>query len=157
MPTETRIPLELAEFLESGLAVVVGTRDGDLQPDGAAGWAVEIDEERGRLTVFLHEIAAEALLRNLKSHPEIAVNLDQPTSHRACQVKGVFVASRPARPDERELVERQVEGFRNDLSMIGFPRALTAAWQTWPCVALEMRVTQLFEQTPGPGAGGLLK
>lgn len=149
--------LELAEFLESGLAIVVGVRDGDRNPEGAAAWAVEVDEERGLLTVYLHEIAAAELLRHLRSHPEIAINLDQPTSHRACQAKGVFVGSRPARDDERELVERQVEGFRKDLAEIGFPRALTAAWQTWPCTALEVRVTQLFEQTPGPGTGGPLK
>ena len=157
MPPEQRISLELAEFLESGLAIVVGTRDGDLNPDGAVAWAVEIDEDRGQLTLFMHEIAAAEMLRNLKSHPEIAINLDQPTSHRACQVKGVYLSHRPARADERELVDRQCYGFADDLEKIGFPRALTTAWQNWPCTALEVRVTQLFEQTPGPGTGGPLR
>ena len=157
MPAEPRITLELAEFLESGLAIVVGVRDGDLNPDGAAAWAVEVDEERSRFTVYLHEIAAAELMRFLRSHAEIAINLDQPTSHRACQAKGVFVGTRAARDDERELVDRQVEGFRKDLAEIGFPPALTAAWRTWPCTALDVQVTQLFEQTPGPGTGGPLK
>ena len=157
MPPETRIPLELAEFLESGLAIVLGTRDGELDPDGALALAVEIDEERGRLTVFLHELAAGEMLRNLESHPEIAINLDQPTTHRACQVKGTFVSSRRARPDERDLVEHQVEGFRDQLERIGIPHAITVALQTWPCAALDVRVTQVFEQTPGPGTGGPLR
>lgn len=157
MPTDTRISSELAGFLESGLSVVVGTRDGKLEPDGAVAWAVRVHEGGGRLSVFLHEIAAREMLRNLKLHPEIAIDLDQPTSHRACQVKGIYLASRRARPDERALVVRQLEGFAADLEAIGIPRPMTAGWRIWPCMALEVRVTQLFEQTPGPGTGGPLR
>jgi hypothetical protein len=157
VPADPRISVELAEFLESGLSVVVGTRDGKLEPDGAVAWAVQVHEGGGRLTVFLHEIAAREMLRNLKSHPEIAIDLDQPTSHRACQVKGIYLSSRRARPAERAVVESQLEGFATDLEAIGIPRPMTRAWKVWPCVALELRVTQLFEQTPGPGTGGPLR
>src|SRR5512138_3785142 len=108
MPSEPRIPLELAEFLESGLSAVLATRDQDMNPDGAVAWAVQVDEDRGRLTVFMHDDAAAEMLRNLKSHPEIAIDLDLPTSHRACQLKGIYLSHRPARPDEREIVERQI-------------------------------------------------
>ena len=34
---------------------------------------------------------------------------------------------------------------------IGIPRAMSASAETWPCIALDIRVTQVFEQTPGPG------
>ena len=157
MAAVPRISPELAEFLESGLAIVVGTRDGKLEPDGAVAWAVRVHESGDRLTVFLHEIAAREMLRNLKSHPEIAIDLDQPTSHRACQVKGTYRSSRRARPEERALVVRQLEGFAADLEAIGIPRRMTEGWKVWPCMALEVRVTQLFEQTPGPGTGGPLR
>jgi hypothetical protein len=157
MPPEPRISPELGQFLESGLAVVVGTRNGSLEPDGAAAWAVRVQDGGRRLTVFLHEIAARDMLRNLETHPEIAINLDRPTTHRACQVKGVYVSSRRARPAERALVLGQVEGFTADLEKIGIPRAMTVGWNAWPCMALELRVTQLFEQTPGPGAGAPLR
>jgi hypothetical protein len=30
------------------------------------------------------------------------------------------------------------------------------SWQVWPCVAVRVRVTALFDQTPGPGAGQAL-
>jgi hypothetical protein len=148
-----RIGDELAAFLESGLAITIATRDADLQPDGAWAWAARVHEDRTHLTVFLHEKGAEAMLRNLTVHPEIAVALDLPSSHRACQVKGRFVAARRARPAERARVERQVEAFVADLESIGVGRELTAAWTCWPCAALKIRVAQLFEQTPGPGTG----
>lgn len=148
---------ELAAFLESGLAIVVATRDGDLQPDGAVAWAVRVEEDRERLTLFMHPQAAREMLRNLERCPEIAVDLDLPTTHRACQLKGIHLSARPARDDERGLVERQVDAFSADLEGIGIPRALNPGWRIWPCTALEMRVTQLFEQTPGPGTGEPLR
>lgn len=148
---------ELATFLESGLSITVATRDGEMQPDGALAWAARVHDDRTHLTLFLYEKAAKEMLRNLKAHPLIAIAFDRPTTHRACQVKGVYLSSRRARAAERAVVERQVEGFAADLEGIGIPRAMTAGWATWPCTAFEMRVTELYEQTPGPGAGEPLK
>lgn len=153
MASAIPIPDELAGFIESGLPMTVATRDGELEPDGAWAWAVRVHDDRRGMTVFLHEQAAAAMLRNLADHPEIAIVLDRPIDHRACQVKGVFTASRPATEDERPLVERQIAGLRGALQAIGIPPAMSEAWSWWPCRALELRVTQLYEQTPGPGAG----
>ena len=151
--SEVLIPEELGTFLESGLAIVAATRDGDLDPDGAAALAVRVHEDRAGLTVFFYADAAAQMLRNLKSHPQIALDLDLPTTHRACQVKGLYVSSRPARDEERPEIERQLDAFAADLESIGIPRAMTAEWKSWPSTALEVRVTELYEQTPGPGAG----
>ena len=146
-----------AKFLESGLAITVACRDRELQPDGAFAWAARVHDDREHVTVFVHTDSARAMLKSLEAHPEIAVLFDQPTSHKACQIKGTFESSRPARDDERSLVERQVEGFARELADIGIPRTMTAGWAIWPCTAFEMRVSRLFEQTPGPGAGEPLK
>jgi hypothetical protein len=148
---------ELAEFLESGLSINVGTRDGELRPDGAVAWAARIHDDRAHLTIYMHKEAAASMLRNLTVHPEIAVAFDRPTSHRACQVKGRFVSTRSGRPAERAEVERQVDRFFAELEGIGIPRAMLQGWKIWPSVAIKMRVSELFEQTPGPGAGEPLR
>lgn len=157
MQAPPRISAELREFLESGLAIVAAVRDGDLLPDGAAAWAAQVRDDGQKLTVFFYENAGREMLTRLKAHPEIALDFDLPTSHRACQVKGTYVSSRRARAAEKALVERQVEGFIADLESIGIPRAVTAGWKRWPCLAIDVKVTQLFEQTPGPGTGGPLR
>jgi hypothetical protein len=156
--TKTKIPIDepLARFLESGLAITVATRDGELQPDGSWAWAVRVEDGGVEVSVFLYEEAAAAMLRNLTVHPEIAIVLDQPTSHRACQVKGTFLSSRAVRFEEKAEIERQVGLFRADLEAIGLPEGLTAGWVLWPATALRVRVTDVFEQTPGPGTGGRL-
>ena len=157
MSPSPRITRDLADFLESGLAIVVATRDGDLQADGTVGWAVRVNDDGSRLTLFMHEQAAAEMLRNLLRHPEIAIDIDQPTSHRACQVKGRYLSHGPVADADRPAVERQVEGFAHELEKIGIPRAMTGAWRVWPATALELEVTQLFEQTPGPGTGEPIK
>jgi hypothetical protein len=154
---EPVISEELATFLESGLSIIVATRDDGLQPDGALAWAARVHENRTHLTLFLHEKSASAMLRNLERHPWIAIDFDLPTSHRACQVKGQLVSSRKARTNERSFVEQQANAFADDLDALGIPRALTAGWPTWPCTAFEINVTELYEQTPGPGTGERLK
>ena len=148
---------ELAGFLQSGVSINVATRDDELQPDGAVAWAASVHENRSHLTVFLPESSGRAMLRNLKVHPEIAIVFDKATSHRACQVKGRFASTRRSKVAERAEVERQLDGLFMDLEAIGIPRAMAAGWKIWPCVAIDLRVTQLFEQTPGPGAGEPLK
>src|SRR5262245_60749724 len=115
---------ELAVFLESGLSINVGTRDGELQPDGVIAWAARVHEDRAHLTLFLHKEAAQAMLKNLRKHPQIAVAFDRPTSHRACQVKGRFVSTRSGKAAERVEVERQMDGFSADLEGIGIPRTM---------------------------------
>jgi hypothetical protein len=148
---------EVADFLQSGLSINVGTRDDDLQPEGAVAWAARVHDDRAHLTLFMHKEAARSMLRNLKVHPEIAIDFDLPTSHRACQLKGCFVSTRPGKAAERAEVERQLEAFGKDLEAIGIPREMVSGWEIWPCVAIQVRVTELFEQTPGPGAGEPLR
>jgi len=157
-PTEkTLISDELKAFLESGLSIVIATRDGELQPDGAVAWAARVTDGGAGITLYLHDAAARQMLRNLKRYPEIAIDFDLPTSHRACQVKGVYLSSRRAKAGERGEVERQLEAFAADLEEIGIPRAMLTGWEAWPCTAFDLRVTELFEQTPGPGTGEPLK
>ena len=43
--------------------------------------------------------------------------------------------------------------FTQELVAIGVPADLCEAWRTEPALAVEIDVTEVFHQTPGPGAG----
>ena len=144
---------QLASFLQEGIAVHVGTRNERLEPSGARATAVQVDATGTFLTVFVPEIAGRHVLPDLESNGQAAVVFARPTDDRACQVKGELVEIRPAAPDERALIATQWEGFMVSLERIGIPRAVHALWPTWPSVAIRLRATALFEQTPGPKAG----
>jgi hypothetical protein len=147
---------ELAGFLEEGLGIHQGTRDERLQPNGARAVAVKVEDDGAHLVVYVSKVAAARVLPDLKSNGQAAVDFGRPTDDRACQVKGLFVRAWPATAKDRPFVEGQFEAFRDNLERIGIPRATSAGWATWPAVAIRLKATALFEQTPGPQAGAPL-
>jgi hypothetical protein len=144
---------DLVEFLLGPVILHVATGDATRQPHGARAWGVAIDADRTHLTAFVHKSVARELLAALGENPRIAMGVDRPHDHLACQVKGDFVGSRAATAGERNVVQQQCAAFEQELQMIGVSPMIASRWQNWPCVALRMRVTDIFTQTPGPGAG----
>jgi len=151
------IDRELAAFLEEGLVIHLGTRNAHLEPTGARVTAVTVDVDGSHVTAYVPKVAAGRVLRDLEDNGLLALVFVRATDDRACQVKGVLVGARAASPRERTAVTAQWDRVRRSFERIGIPRALTESWIIWPSVALRVRVTDLFNQTPGPGAGASLR
>jgi hypothetical protein len=147
---------QLAGFLQEGLAIHLGTRNAALQPHGGRAVAVKVEADRVHVVVYLAQAAAERLLEDLEENSPAAVVFCRPIDDRACQVKGICVGVRPAAPEERGLIAAQWDCFLEQLEKIGIPRAVAAGWVTWPAVAVRLRTTALFNQSPGPDAGAPL-
>ena len=150
------IDTQLAGFLQEGLGIYLGTRDDDLRPEGARALAAAVDADGVHVTVYAAEIAAARLRAHLESNGQIAVSFARPIDDRACQVKGVFVGARQLRPDERQHARAQWNAFLTNLEHIGIPRAAVCAWHSTPDLAIRLRATAIFEQTPGPSAGAAI-
>ena len=151
------IDRELAAFLEEGLVVHLGTRNAHLEPNGVRVTAVMVDADGSHVMAYVPKVAAGRVLGDLEDNGLAALVFVRPTDDRACQVKGVFVGSRAASARERAAVTAQWDRVRQGLERVGIPRTLSDSWTIWPSVALRVRVTDLFNQTPGPGAGGPLR
>jgi len=147
---------ELARFLQEGVGIHLGTRNENLRPNGARAVAVKVEDDRAHVLVYVAQVAAARLLGDLESNGQAAIGFGRPVDDRACQVKGVFVNARPAGEEERPFVAAQWDRFLGQLEQIGIPRAGSAGWSTWPATAIRVRVTALFNQTPGPDAGAPL-
>jgi hypothetical protein len=68
-------------------------------------------------------------------------------------VKGTFVATRALTHEERANAARQWSAFLDNLEYIGIPRMSADTWISDADVAIRLKVTEVFEQTPGPDAG----
>jgi hypothetical protein len=143
----------LAAFLEQGVGIHIGTRNEQLHPNGARAIAAKVEGGGSHLVVYVAEIAAARLRADLESNGQAAIVFGRPEDERSCQVKGVLVDIRSATETERPLMEKQWDGFLGQLEMIGIPRVSAANWITWPAVAIRLKVSTIFEQTPGPQAG----
>jgi hypothetical protein len=150
------ISSDLAAFLESGISIHIATRAEGLEPNGARVAAVAVDADGTHVTAYIPAIAAGPVIADLEAHRQAALGFGRPSDDRACQVKGIFVGARKASDRERTLIDRQWVAFLADLAHIGFPGQATDGWATWPSVAIRLRVTATFSQTPGPGAGAPL-
>jgi hypothetical protein len=144
---------ELTAFLHDGVGIYLGTRDQHLEPNGARANAVRVDDDGVHLTVFVSKTGARRLMPDLQANGLAAVSFGRPIDERACQVKGTYVGSRPARAAEREYVLDQWNRFLGQLDTIGISRLGAERWATWPSTAIRLKVTAVFEQTPGPQAG----
>jgi hypothetical protein len=146
----------LTEFLEQGVAIHIGTRNARLEPNGARVTAVRVEDEGRCLVAYIPKAATKSVLDDLQANGQAALSFARPADDRAVQVKGEFVSLRDAAAEEESFVIAQWQGFLKQLDLIGLPGAGTATWTMWPCVAVRIRVTALFSQTPGPDAGSVL-
>lgn len=147
----------LTEFLEQGLAIHIGTRNEALLPNGCRVTAVRVEDQGRNLVAYLPKAATTAVLDDLQSNGQAAISFARPTDDRAVQVKGEFISMRDADPEEETFVLGQWQSLLKELDIIGLAELTsTSTWLMWPCVAVKVRVTAVFSQTPGPEAGSVL-
>jgi len=144
--------VDIAEFLQRGLCVLVATRDASLMPHCVTGSAV-ILAGPGRGVVLLPSFESAPALANLRANGAIAVLVEEPTTHRGIQMKGRSLALRDATAPELKQAAEFVARTKAELSTIGFAPTVLERMNFMPCTAVEFTVEQVFEQTPGPGAG----
>ena len=147
------IPPAMLELLQTGVSVVVGTRDATLMPECTRAWGIRVGSDRISVTIFLTEAISEQTLRNLRANGLVAISCTRPTDHVACQLKGRVQTIRPATRRESQQSHAWQREFIEELVAIGVPASLGEAWITEPALAVEIRVTDAFHQTPGPGTG----
>jgi hypothetical protein len=150
------IDRELADFIQQGVGIFIGTRNAALEPNGARAIAARVEPDGTRLVVYLADVAAARIVPDLEGNGHVAVTFGRPVDERACQIKGTFIAARPARDDERAVIESQWDGFTRNLELIGVAPIARSAWPKWPATAIAFTPTAVFEQTPGPAAGNQL-
>ena len=96
-------------------------------------------------------VAAGPVLDDLQANGQAAVVFARPEDDRACQVKGTFVSARAGgRRRGAARARSSSTGFLRQLEIIGMPGESTRPWIVWPAMAVRLRVTALFDQTPGP-------
>jgi predicted pyridoxine 5'-phosphate oxidase superfamily flavin-nucleotide-binding protein len=147
------IPDSIVQLLKTGVSVMVGTRDASLMPECTRAWGIRVGSDRRAVTIFLSEAIAGKTVDNLRENGKIAVTCTRPTDHITCQIKGLVRSMKPVSAANRETSRRWHHEFIAELTAIGVPPALGEAWIVEPTVAVEIAVTDVFDQTPGPAAG----
>jgi Pyridoxamine 5'-phosphate oxidase len=150
---------ELKAFLEGPLSVLVGTRDSRLVPEITRAWGPRVSEDRKRVSLCVPVATSRKTLDNIEGNGAIAVAFSLPTNYRTIQLKGRRATA--AEPDSTDLavVERHRDAFAAVNEPLGQSRQrVEAFWRaeietSAVLVKILFVPEQVFDQTPGPGAG----
>jgi hypothetical protein len=150
------LPVEVASFLESGISVLVGTRDARLVPESTRGVGGRVEAGGAELTVFLPAATAARAIANLRDNGRIAICFSRAVDHRSIQVKGRVLSIRDGDAADRAAIERWLEGLAVGWQQVGTPPSATRRLARWPAHAVRLALEEVYLQTPGPGAGAPL-
>ncbi|MEW5757304.1 MAG: hypothetical protein AB1810_13470 [Pseudomonadota bacterium] len=147
---------EHAVFLREHVTINVAGRDAKHIATITRAAGCRVSDDRRRVTVFLAAQRCPALLDNLRDNGAIAVVAVRPSTHQSIQLKGVDAVIGLVREDDRALMGVHVEQFVAELARLGhaerFARMVIPP-QTDDIVAVTFTPLNVFQQTPGPGAG----
>lgn len=147
-----------AGLLGGGCAIIVGAVLDDGEPYASRGWGLTLlpgVPARARLLLAADDDVGVAALAPGRA---IAVTAADVPSLRSVQVKGRSLGVTPATDDDRARAARFVDGFFGDIVRTdGTSRRVLDRLIPADYVACTLTIEQLYDQTPGPGAGAVLE
>jgi hypothetical protein len=147
----------LSRCLEPGLSVLVATVNSQNMPSCCRAIAIQSIDDLETVTVYLPMATSQQIMQDVATTHRLAVAATHVIDHCSTQLKGRATTARIARADEEAFVRSRLEAFADVIETIGVPRRTTRTVAHWPVFAIEMRVDDIFEQTPGPKAGTRLR
>ncbi len=144
-------------YLGAGMHMAVGTVDAAGNPCVCDAVALALDPGGSGVTVYLPVAIAAETVANLATNGRVAIVSTFPPDHGTVQLKGRSLAVRLAGEEQRDFVAGSLGRLADVLEQMGLPRAITLSVQHWPAFAVDVAVESVFDQTPGPRAGELLR
>lgn len=149
------IPERLVRYFHGPTFFHLGTRDRDLQPTRTSGFAVLVHDDRETVTVMVGTEAGRRSLANLADNGRVALGSARAT-HCSYQLKGTLLAVREASAEDVARTATYQEILWKALAELA-PEELAKKYvlgmATRPATAITFRVEDVYQQTPGPGAG----
>lgn len=138
---------------EEGMSVIVGTADLEGVPAGCRGIAVRTAPDFSTVTVYVPVATSRDIVANAATTKRLAVVATNVFDAASLQMKGAVTAVRLADDAEEAFVRTRLDKFAEALDVLGIPKRVTKALNHWPAFALEMKIDEIYDQTPGPKAG----
>lgn len=144
---------ETVRFLQSGCALIVGTVDADGAPYASRGWGLDVLDPVGTVRLLL-DAADETTVQHLRSRGAVAITATHVPTLHSLQMKGHATAAIPANDADRARKDEYADAFFGDINATeGTPLHLPERMRPDDVVVCTVTVEDLYDQTPGPGAG----
>lgn len=135
------------------MSLLVGTVHPDGAPHAGRVWGIEVLDLSGRLRILLDAADAHTIA-NLGRGGKVAVTASEVHTHLTFQMKGRAVRIDQATDRDMAAADVWAGHFLDAINAFdGYSREALEKWRRTDCVAAEIEVFELFDQTPGPDAG----
>lgn len=135
--------------------MILGSRNAKLLPCGALAFGATVDAENEVVTVFVPNDMVAETLENMEDNGQVALAIGHGDLHESYQIKGKYVGSRPSTPHETAIQDihktKLVPHLRAEIGDMA--DKYWGKFDYHPSTAISFRVTEIFDQTPGPNAG----
>ena len=148
-----RLSREMMELIESGVSMVVGTRDQALRPECMRAMGATVCPGAESLKLYLQAQLAGRTRANLESNGLVAVTFSRIPDHHTVQLKGKVRSIREATAEDEAQSDRYLVAFAEQVALAGLPRSVVRCVRTRPSLTVEVEPHEIFLQTPGAGAG----
>lgn len=141
------------------VSIAVAARDASNVPSLFKAVACRVSDDRRRVTVYVDQQLAAAVVRDLRAGSPIAAVFSEPATHRTIQLKGERADVGPVTPADREYARERFDNIVAHIAALDYAEnAVKCYFHYAPeqLVAIVFAPTAAFEQTPGPGAGARL-
>ena len=143
-------------LIDSGVSVIVASRDAQLRPSLMRGMGSRISADGAQITVFLRPSQSQVLLADLQAGGPIAVVFSHPPTNRTVQLKASGARTRAVEPSDQAALRRYRVAVQHFIGLLGFGPDFVAAMLSAPpddLVAIEFTPEAALDQTPGARAG----
>jgi hypothetical protein len=145
---------EVAEFIEGQMMILVATRDDGHRPMIGRGSGARHDRASGLVHVLVSQSQWPLAIAEALPGRPIATTFVQPDNYRSFQIKGKIVDSGPADAAAAAWGQYYVRGQLALMTALGVTRLqLSSTLSDRDLWHITFRPSDIFEQTPGPGAG----
>jgi hypothetical protein len=146
----------IAEFSQrAGLPLTIGTRDENLQPCVSKAFGIKVIESSSQLRVIAPHFFINKHLPNLRSNGRVAFTFGDPETNECYQLKGKFIAVEEVNEEDMQITGKNFMGLVETFSKHygEHLRPILTGLNFGPMCAMTFQAEEIYDQTPGPGAG----
>jgi hypothetical protein len=144
---------EVVAFVHGGVVAIIGSAATDLTPALTRGFAPRVAPDRRTIDVFVGRAQSTTCLANLGAGAPISVIVGNPIDYRGIQFKGAVAGQRDAGAGDAAWLERCRMLYVAALDRVGIPSVQGMRLWSRELACITLVPTEIFRQTPGPGAG----
>ena len=147
------IPQKIVEYIGRPVVMFVGTRDENLNPHVNRVMGAIVEKDKERITFYVAEVTSQKIRHNLDDNGRIALTMSEPISHESYQFKGSYLSSRESEEGDIAIIDEYVKNIVSQIKIAGGSEEFFNDFIYNPSLAITFQIEDIFNQTPGPGAG----